>query len=129
MNTKLVMTLSAILMGLGGIGLSFLPNELATYMDWKESNSIILQILGALYFGFAMANWMSKGNLIGGIYNRPLAVGNFSHFFIATLVLIKITMRGSQPYGMIAVTIVYSIFAIAFAYILFTHPVKESVAE
>lgn len=116
-------------MGLGGIGLSFLPNELATYMDWKESNSIILQILGALYFGFAMANWMSKGNLIGGIYNRPLAVGNFSHFFIATLVLIKITMRGSQPYGMIAVTIVYSIFAIAFAYILFTHPVKESVAE
>ncbi len=123
------MTLSAILMGLGGIGLSFLPNELATYMDWKESNSIILQILGALYFGFAMANWMSKGNLIGGIYNRPLAVGNFSHFFIATLVLIKITMRGSQPYGMIAVTIVYSIFAIAFAYILFTHPVKESVAE
>jgi hypothetical protein len=24
----------------------------------------------ALYVGFAMVNWMAKGNLLGGIYNR-----------------------------------------------------------
>ena len=116
-------------MGSAGILLSFLPQEIAAYMHWGESNSIVLQILGALYFGFAMVNWMSKANLIGGIYNRPLAIGNFSHFFIAALTLIKISVKSSLPWGMIIMTIVYSIFAIAFGYILFTHPVRESAAE
>ena len=125
-NTKLIMTSSAILMGLVGILLSFLPQELGAYINAGESNPMVLQILGALYFGFAMTNWMSKANLIGGIYNRPLAVGNFTHFLIAALALIKISMKGSLPTYIITVTIVYSIFAIAFGYILFTHPIKES---
>lgn len=123
------MASSAILMGLIGILLSFLPNELAAYMQWGKSSSIVLQILGAIYFGFAIINWMSKGNLIGGIYNRPLAVGNFSHFFIAALALIKISIKNNVSPGIITGTIVYSVFAIAFGYILFTHPVKESKTE
>ena len=118
------MTLSAVLMGLVGILLTFLPDELARYVP--QTNSILLQILGALYFGFAMINWMSKGNLIGGIYNRPLAVGNFAHFFIAALALIKISIKNPISSSMIAATIVYAVFAVAFGFILFTHPVKES---
>jgi hypothetical protein len=121
------MTSSAILMGLVGILLSFFPNEVSGYIP--ETNSIVLQILGAVYFGFAMVNWMSKGNLIGGIYNRPLAIGNLAHFFIAALALVKVSVKGSFPSSMIAVTIVYSLFAIAFGYILITHPVKVSEAE
>jgi hypothetical protein len=123
------MTSSAILMGLAGILLSFLPQEIGAYMQWGETNPIILQILGALYFGFAMVNWMSRGNLIGGIYNRPLAVGNFSHFLIVALALIKVSMKSSLSSSLIAITIAYSLFAIAFGYIFFTHPVKESQAE
>lgn len=118
------MTSSAILMGLAGIILSFLPQEAGAYMQWGEGNAIVMQILGALYFGFAMINWMSKANLIGGIYNRPLAVGNFSHFLIAALALFKISMRGTSI-AMLMATIIYSLFAIAFGYILFTHPVKK----
>jgi len=128
-NTKIIMTSSAILMGLTGILLSFLPQEIVVYMQWRETNPIILQILGALYFGFAMVNWMSKGNLIGGIYNRPLAVGNFSHFLIVALALIKVSMKGSLSLSLIATTIAYSLFALGFGYILFTHPVKESQSE
>ena len=37
-----------------------------------------------------MLNWMAKGTLIGGIYNKPIAIGNFTHFTIGGLALIKI---------------------------------------
>lgn len=118
------MTSSAILMGLVGIALSFVPELISP--QW--GNPIVAQILGALYFGFAMVNWMSKGNLIGGIYNRPLAVGNLSHFLIAALALIMVSMRDASVFILVT-TIIYSLFAIAFGYILFTHPVRESQTE
>jgi len=31
-----------------------------------------MQIIGSFYFAFAILNWMSKGSIIGGIYNRPI---------------------------------------------------------
>ncbi len=108
------MTSSAILMGLAGILLSFLPQEVSAYLHWGEGDAVVLQILGALYFGFAMINWMSKANLIGGIYNRPLAVGNLSHFLIAALALSKISMRGTSLF-LLVTTAVYGLFAIAFS--------------
>lgn len=124
MNTRLIMTSSAIFMGLTGITLTFLPEAIAP--QW--GNAIVVQILGALYFGFAIVNWMSKGNLIGGIYNRPLAVGNLSHFLVAALALIKVSMRDASTFTLI-ITVIYSLFAAAFGYIMFTHPVKESKTE
>jgi hypothetical protein len=126
MNTKLIMSASAITMGVTGILLTFLPQEVAAVVGWTESSTIVLQIVGALYFGFSMLNWMSKSNLIGGIYNRPVAVGNFTHFFIATFALLKFSFKGPV---LIVAAIIYSVFAIAFGYILFTHPVKDSKTE
>jgi hypothetical protein len=126
MNTKLIMSASALLMGSTGILLTFLPQETAGAIGWANGSTIVLQLVGALYFGFAMLNWMSKANLIGGIYNRPVAVGNLTHFFIAALALVKLT--GKNPV-LIGVAIVYFLFAIAFGYILFTHPIRDSKTE
>jgi hypothetical protein len=126
MNTKLIMSASAIAMGITGISLTFLPEEVAIAIGTTTESKIILQTLGALYFGFAMLNWMSKANLIGGIYNRPVAVGNATHFFIAALALLKISPKSLI---FIAVAIIYSVFAIAFGFILFTHPVKDTKSE
>ena len=126
MNTKYIMTASAVVMGLAGVALIFMPAEILTYFaqgNPAKIEVVILQLLGALYFGFAMVNWMAKSNLIGGIYGRPIAIGNFSHFMIAALALVK---AGSiqQPLLLIAATI-YSLFTISFILILFTHPIKE----
>lgn len=120
------MSASAIALGITGIALIFLPEEVATAFSWTEGSSIVLQIMGALYFGFAMLNWMSKANLIGGIYNRPIAVGNATHFFVAALALLKFSFKSP---ALIGVAVIYSVFAIAFGYVLFTHPVKDSKTE
>jgi hypothetical protein len=115
------MIISAIFLGGLGIILTFLPQEISNYLFIKQP--IIFQLLGALYFGFAMINWTAKANLIGGIYGRPVAIGNFSHFAIGGLALIKPILSGTL-YGnlWVIITIVYLVFGILFGYIFFNHP-------
>ena len=125
MNTKLVMTISSVILGIMGILLSSVPLEISKYLEMSESNLIILQILGALYLGFAMLNWTAKANLIGGIYSRPVAIANFTHFLIGGLALVKLGFKNvGLTYIWIAL-IVYAIFAILFAVVLFTSPVSK----
>jgi hypothetical protein len=84
LNTKILFTISAIFLGLVGIGFSFLPDEIIMYLN-IESNpflTLLLQLLGSLYLGFGIMNWMAKGSLIGGIYNRPIVIGNSMHFLL-----------------------------------------------
>ena len=67
MNTKLIMTLSAAIMGAIGIILSFASDYIICLLNLPtdQITLLIFQILGALYFGFAMLNWMNKGRPIG----------------------------------------------------------------
>jgi len=119
------MTLSAVMLGALGVACIFLPQELASALGLPESGAIAIQMLGALYFGFAMLNWTAKGSLLGGIYGRPIVFGNLAHFVIGTLVLIKPLWK--QPDSiMLILTIIYALFAIFFGLILFRHPTKTA---
>jgi hypothetical protein len=128
MNTKILMTASSVFMGLIGIALSFMQSEVLKALGQMPNHTLnlTLQLLGALYFGFAMTNWMAKTVLIGGIYSRPLSIGNFSHFLIAGLALVKASFNSNTTsiyiYGL---TTIYVLFAILFGYVIFTHPVKN----
>ena len=129
MNTKSLMTLSAMVYALIGISLIFLPKEILDYLELSVSDTLelLMQIIGSLYFAFAMLNWMSKGSLIGGIYGRPIAMANLTHFVIAGLALIKgILSNPSLSYIIWSIAIIYSIFAILFGIVAFKHPVSEN---
>ena len=128
MNTNVLMTTSAVSLLTAGIILTFLPDEIIKYAYLENTRplQLLLQIIGALYFGFGMLNWMNKSSLIGGIYNRPVAVANFTHFFIAGLALIKGIMANPDlPKTIWIVSCVYLIFAISFGIVLFRHPLTE----
>lgn len=127
MRTKPVMMASALLLGLLGMLLIFLPQELSQYFELGERSaigSLVLQVLGALYFGFAMVNWAAKGSLIGGIYARPVAIGNLTHFTVASLALLKGCVANPTPVWLAAAA-VYTVFAVLFGIIFFTHPVGQ----
>ena len=129
MNTKLVMTLSAIIMATIGISASFIPHEILTFIGLPTNQPLplLIQVIGAMYFAFAMLNWMSKGSIIGGIYNRPIAIANWTHFVIAGLALIKgILSNPSLSYIIWSIAIIYSTFAILFGIVAFNHPVSEN---
>ncbi len=132
MNTKILMISSSIFLGALGITFSFIPDEIISSLS-ESSNQISilsLQLLGALYLGFAMLNWMAKESLIGGIYNRPIAVGNFMHFAIGALALIKIIIKIQiHPEIIISLTAIYSVFAILFGYVFRTTPSRIEKKE
>ena len=132
MNTKTLMIISAIFLAVNGFGFTFFPNEIAGLLinDDNYIFILILQILGALYLGFSILNWMSKTNLIGGIYSKPLLIGNLLHFFTASMALIKLTSKVETNLQLIfSYTIIYSLFTLFFGYVFFTNPSLKQTIE
>ena len=119
------MTSSALFCAIIGILLSFLPNEIAEYLSVEPTiiTILFLKILSALYLGFGILNWMAKGTLIGGIYNRPIAIGNLMHFGVGAIALVKV-ISNIQTHSEIIIflTVFYVIFALLFAYVFKTNP-------
>lgn len=127
MYTKILMTSSSIFLAIIGILLSFLPNEIVDYLNVQPNiiTLLFLKILSALYLGFGILNWMAKGTLIGGIYNRPIAIGNLMHFGVGAIALVKI-ISNIQTHSeiIISLTVAYMIFAILFVFVFKTNPTK-----
>ncbi|HEX5026772.1 MAG TPA: hypothetical protein VFV68_15940 [Agriterribacter sp.] len=129
MNTKLLMTISAIVLGATGMVLTFAPGEVLHFLNLTESSPIVLQILGALYFGFAMLNWTAKANLVGGIYGRPITIANFTHFLIGGLALIKWVMHYAGCTYISVCVGFYLTFALLFGWVFFTNPALAKKAD
>lgn len=123
-NTKLLMILTVAFLAICGALLQFVPHETLTFLNIEPNATLALclQIVGALYLGFAMMNWMAKSLVIGGIYARPLAMGNLVHFLVGGLALIKSSFGGPSSWPLWVAAILYSLFAIAFTIVLFTPP-------
>jgi hypothetical protein len=128
MKTKALMSLSAILMALLGIAASFLPQEILSYSgaDPRDFGVLLVQVIGALYLGFAMLNWMARANLIGGVYSRPVAMGNFLHFAVVAVALLKALLGGASAEILLVGAVIYSAFAVWFGLVVFTHPTKPA---
>ena len=125
MKTKFLMTSSALFCGIIGILLLFLPNEIAEYLNVEPTIITILffKILSALYLGFGILNWTVKGSLIGGIYNRPIALGNLLHFVVGSIELVKVISNiETHREIIIFLTALYIIFGVLFAYVLKNNP-------
>lgn len=127
MNTKFLMMASAITMGFVGALFTFMSEEIIVYAGSASTdlNILFLQLLGALYLAFAILNWMAKANLIGGIYSKPVAMGNFAHFFIAGITIVKSAFVNQAVMELWVGAIIYSIFAIMFAIVAFGNPLKK----
>ncbi|MFC6997021.1 hypothetical protein [Rufibacter roseus] len=126
MNTRWVLAGSALVMGAIGMAASFLPHEILQYLGAPAVGiyALLLQLMGSLYLGFGILNWMSRRVLIGGIYARPLAMGNFLHFFVGAMALIK-----ALPVEYLPLISIYAIFAALFGVICFRHPVAVKEVE
>ena len=125
MNTRLLLTSTSIFYGLIGISLTFLPDEIASYLSYEAipKTRLLFQLIGAIYLGFAFLNWMAKGSPIGGIYNRPILIANLTHSSIAAITFIKvINYEFSGQITVITLGLCYSIIAVIFGLLLFRHP-------
>ena len=127
MHTTTLMIVSAALMAVIGLAASFAPQELLGLHGTVPDNATVLlvQMAGALYLGFAMLNWMARGILIGGIYARPVAAGNFLHFVMVAITLAKAALA-FRAVPLVISAAVFSVFAIWFGLVLFRPPLPRS---
>ena len=125
--TRFLMSASAVVLGAVGVFLLFVPDValMVAGVAALPATMVIAQLIGVLYLGFAVLNWMSRGNTIGGIYARPLAVANVMHFASGAAVLVKALSRGATPAAFWILAAVYVVFALAFATLLWRDPVPR----
>ncbi|MFT6802609.1 MAG: hypothetical protein ACJA2N_001798 [Salibacteraceae bacterium] len=127
MNTKILMISSTVILGIVGVLLTFVPREIlaSTSVITNSITILFLQMLGALYLGFAILNWMAKGVTMGGIYNKPIVLGNLMHFGVGSLAMIKMVTEIQIHVEIImSLMIVYTVFAVLFGYVFKTNPSK-----
>jgi hypothetical protein len=113
MSTRLLLSSSALFLALLGLALTFAPQEIIGAATAKEA--LAAQLLGATLCGFALLNWMSKGTAMGGIYGRPLAMGNLVHFTIGGLALFKVAGASDPTWFFVTLAVCYLLFATLFA--------------
>jgi hypothetical protein len=118
MNTKLLMTSSSLFLGAAGIFALFLPDALLAGQG-TERLSLIVQLMGALYFSIALMNWTAKDSMIGGIYARPVSLANFGHFFAGMLLLVKYQFTHAFSLIVTVTMLVYVIYAVCFYWLVF----------
>ena len=121
MNTKMLMAASSMSLGLAGLAASFAPSELLRALGARaeEPLPVLVQLLGGAYVAFAMTNWTAKDNMIGGIYSRPLSLGNCVHFVVGALALAKQQFSHGASPALTGALVVYAIFAACFAWLVF----------
>jgi hypothetical protein len=121
MNTKILMTASSLVLAVAGVFALFVPELILSMLgaSGTEQLSTTVQMTGALYFGFALMNWTAKDSAIGGIYARPVSMGNYGHFFVGALLLIKAQLSGDFNLPVFLVSVVYVVFAILFYWLVF----------
>jgi hypothetical protein len=124
MKTRLLMSLSALFMAVLGLLASFLPQEILAYSQVSVQGPLVmlLQAAGALYLGFAILNWMARASLIGGIYGKPVALGNFLHFAAMCMVFLKALANGEATALTLAGALFYTLFALWFGLVVYTTP-------
>jgi hypothetical protein len=129
--TRTLMTASAAFLAVLGLAASFGPDEVLRAIDAPALPMLLLivQVLGATYIALAVLNWMSRNNLVGGIYSRPVALTNLLHFMTAGLAMMKAASRSTLPGIALIVMAAYVVFAISFAVVLFRHPIREAAPE
>ena len=122
MNSRYLMSATAVLLALLGLACSFAPQELLGLINAPAlpALALVVQALGAAWLGFAMLDWQARGAPFGGIYGRPVALGNFLHFVMLAAAIGKVALSASAPAsGLLAAAVVSALLALAFGALVF----------
>lgn len=121
MKTRALMAASSVFLAILGVAALFAPDEILRAANVPSSPLLapLVQLCAALLLGFAMTNWMVKGSRVGGIYNRPIAIGNLLHFAVGAITLDRFALHGHEAWPAIALASIYTLFAVGFGAVVF----------
>lgn len=116
-----LLSLAALVLAVCGVTFNFLPQETGARLGIGPSAGAVamLELLGVALLGFAAVDWMSRGAPVGGIYGRPLALGNLLLFGAGGLSLARGATAGGPAELLGPAAAVFLALAAAFAWLTF----------
>lgn len=111
------MTVAATVLGTAGIALLFAPEHTSAFVAGAPTSESAGQLISAGFLALAIVNWMGRGAVYGGIYGRPILLGNFLFGFIVGTTSLRTALETGGPVWIFAVY--GALHTAAFAWILF----------
>jgi hypothetical protein len=103
--SRTILSVSALFLGLLGLALMLAPDELGGWLGLVPSvagevgapdgggagpgRTLGVELFAAALFAVGVLDWMGRGAIYGGIYGRPIALGNFLLGLLAAVVLLR----------------------------------------
>ncbi len=115
---------SSLLLAVFGGGLLFFPEVSADILSLPDGSTRALPLVAGSQLGFAMLNWTGRGAVYGGVYGRPIVVGNFANAVITSSVLLRIQMDDGSVSGWLVV-VALLLYLVAFIRLTFWPPFEE----
>ncbi|MDT0631063.1 hypothetical protein RQM47_02085 [Rubrivirga sp. S365] len=100
-------TAYAVLLAAAGAVFLFVPDIVFPDARAGGPAALAAQLFGAALLGFAALCWAGRGALLGGIYGRPIVVGNQAFAVVGTLVVLGGLPPEAGPglWGLLAVLV------------------------
>lgn len=115
---------SSLLLAVLGVGLLFFPEASADILSLPEESARALPLIAGGQLGLAMLNWAGRGAVYGGVYGRPIVVGNFGNAVITSSVLLRLQMDDGSATGWLAL-VALLLYLVAFIRLTFWPPFEE----
>ncbi len=106
-----------------GVPLLFASDDILRRVDGSVSPTGLWMggMFGGALVAFALLNWFNRGQLIGGIYSRPLLLANL--MLLTNIVFPALRFWRVTAHMLPAVTaVVFGILLVLFGRLLFRHP-------
>lgn len=127
---KYILTISALIYLLFGLGISFFPEETGRIFGTASQYGVdllLMKVIGSLFFGFGVINFMSRNTTVGGIYGRPITLGNamVSMIIASQFLKFNVYQDGVGAHFWI-VAIIFTMLSLSFIYLFFRTPKSGS---
>src|SRR5688572_15430765 len=124
MSSRAVSTLSALLLGIFGAVLLFAGDEVARRIAPGAAPvvDVVVQLLGGAWLGVATIDWFTRGLAIGGIYGRPIVLGNLTLYLVTAATTLK-AAHASPADPLLLVGLAAAIMTVLYTRLLFRSPV------
>ena len=122
MTYRNVLTVSAILSFLFGLGFMFMPGQLVTFynVQLNDTGQFVGQLYGATLFGFGLLNWFAR-EFADGSVQRSLLTANFVTVSLGTIFALIGQLGGIAGVNALgwSTVLLYLLLALGFGYLRF----------
>jgi hypothetical protein len=122
MSYRNVLTVSAILSFLFGLGFMLMPGQLVTYygVELDEAGRFTGQLYGATLFGFGLLNWFAR-DFADGSVQRPVLTANLLTAALGTIFSLLGQLGGVPGVNALgwSTVLLYLLLALGFGYLRF----------